>query len=238
MLKLIMDIKCNTNPYYLITPLQFEATHFRRKSKAGISCERLCNNACRPVSFSGMSANNINKGPVAIKSANGLFGFVKKIKNNVNKRVKMYFYNIKHTYDHKVIFALVEKRLLGKNSIDSVTHDLDKLVLYSLGFSHSFVSNFHRRISEHHTESGKKLNLKSMLCDNIASSPEFKPEKHLSLREYYESNPELQKIEGFKSLLEKYNYGESLDFKAIKQAKKDRYNDAKDFNNKIYSKIF
>ena len=58
-----------------------------------------------------------------------------------------------------------------------------------------------------------------MLCDNIASSPEFKPEKTKSLREHFNSSEELQKIEGFKELLEKYEYGEKLDFNVIKSKK-------------------
>ena len=100
-----------------------------------------------------------------------------------------------------------------------MTHDLDKLILYTLGFPKSFVSKFHRQISVHHTESGKGMNLRSMLCDNIASSPEFKPEKKKSLREYFNTSEELQKVAGFRELLEKYNYGENLDFDAIKAKK-------------------
>ena len=80
------------------------------------------------------------------------------------------------------VFALIEKELYGKRSIDSYTHDADKMILYLLGFPKSFVSKFHREHSVHHVESGKKPNLRSMLCDNIASSPEFKPEKKNSLR--------------------------------------------------------
>lgn len=127
--------------------------------------------------------------------------------------------NIKHTYEHKIYFSIIEKELYGKRSIDSVTHDLDKMVLYILGFPKSVVSKFHKKHSVHHCESGKKLNLRSMLCDNIASAPDFKPEKKLPLREYYEKSPELQKIKGFRELLEKYNYGEGLNIAKIKRKK-------------------
>ena len=162
--------------------------------------------------------------PVANKSATGLLGLATNFKNSVLKYTKNYKKNIEHTFDHKIIFALIERKLFGQNSIDSITHDLDKLILYMLGFPKSFVSKFHRNISVHHTESGKKNNLRSMLCDNIASSPEFKPEKTKSLREYYKTSKELQNVEGFSELLEKYNYGENLDFDEIKAEKNVKFN--------------
>ena len=62
-----------------------------------------------------------------------------------------------------------------------------------------------------------------MLCDNIASSPEFKPEKKYSLREYYKKSPELQAVRGFKKLLEHYNFGENIDFQKIKALKDSQY---------------
>ena len=92
-----------------------------------------------------------------------------------------------------------------------------------LGFPKSFVSRWHRDHSVHHTESGKKANLRSMICDNIASSPEFKPEKKKSLREHYNSSQELQNVKGFGELLEKYNYGENLDFAKLKAKKNIKY---------------
>jgi hypothetical protein len=149
---------------------------------------------------------------------------VDKCKKSVINYVKNYRKNIKHTFDHKIVFALIERKLFGRNSIDSITHDLDKLVLYLMGFPKPLVTQIHRNISVHHTESGKKNNLRSMLCDNIASSPEFKPEKTKSLREYYNTCKELQKVEGLSQLLEKYNYGENLDFNEIKAEKEMRFN--------------
>ena len=62
-----------------------------------------------------------------------------------------------------------------------------------------------------------------MICDNIASSPDFKPEKTKTLREHFAKSPELQKVKGFKEILEKYNYGENLDFAKIKAEKKEKY---------------
>ena len=174
--------------------------------------------------FAELCEDKFVRRPVASKSATGLLGFVVKCKDSVKNYVKNYKKNIEHTYDHKMVFALIEKELYGKNSLDSITHDLDKLILYTLGFPKSIVSRLHRNISVHHVESGRKNNLRSMLCDNIASSPEFKPEKKLSLRDYYNSSKELQQVEGFKEILEKYNYGENIDFNAIRVQKKYQQN--------------
>ena len=158
--------------------------------------------------------------PVVRKSATGFL-------NSVTNYFKSYTENIKQTYEHKIIFAIVEKELYGKNTIDSLTHDLDKLILYSLGFPKKFVSSFHRAHSQHHTESGKKLNLRSVICDNIASSPDFKPKKQYSLRDYFQRNENLQHVEGLKEKLEEYNYGECLNFNNIKAKREEEYHGPK-----------
>ena len=214
MQELIMEIKCNFHSNkmnYGYAPIKDRAIPFRGQG------EPLLREVCE-------SADKFVKRPVATTSATGL----NVISRNVNKVVFPvvnyainYVKNIKHTYEHKVTFAMIEKELYGKYSIDSLTHDLDKLVLYILGFPRSFVSKFHRRHSEHHVESHKKLNLKSMLCDNVASTD--KKDK-LPLRVYYNSSEELQSVEGFKQLLEKYNYGENIDFDKIHIQKKKRRN--------------
>ena len=198
-----MEIKCNFNPYYNNYYDKPRITDGRAFfGHIPITAEK--------------TADIFVRKPVAEKSAAGFSGLISKIKNYVKNYVK----NIQHTYDHKIVFALIEKELFGKNSIDSVTHDLDKMILYILGFPKSFVSKFHRKHSVHHPESGKQPNLRSMLCDNIASSPEFKPEKKLSLREHYKTCKELQNVMGFQVFLEKYNYGENLNFNKIKDKKK------------------
>ena len=180
----------------------------------------------------GESADKFVRRPVAKKSATGLHGLEKQVRKMFvpfRRYMEQYKYNIRHTYDHKVYFSIVEKELFGKNSIDSITHDLDKLILYSLGFPKSFVSKFHREHSRHHCESGKRLNLNSMTVDNIISSPEYKPEKKLSLREYYSASEELQSVKGFGDILEKYNYGENIDFRKIKQEKSKKCHNALGF---------
>lgn len=215
-----MEIKCKNNNYYFLTPSQKETLSFQGKLCApkdmARTCAKLCEGAKCEIKV-GLCEDKFVRRPVASESATGLLGYVAKIPANIKTYFKNYKKNIKHTCDHKVTFALVEKELFGHNSIDSVTHDLDKLILYTLGAPHSFVSKVHRQISVHHTESGKKNNLRSMLCDNIASSPFFKPEKKKTVRAYYNSSQELQSVNGFKELLEKYNYGENLNFESIKQ---------------------
>ena len=206
MLELDMEIKCNFNPYY---------NNYYDKPRITDGKTFL---GRIPIALKSGADIFVEK-PEAIKNATGFNGLWGKVKSHAKNYVK----NIEHTYDHKIVFALIEKELFGKNSIDSVTHDLDKMIMYILGFPKSFVSKFHRKHSVHHPQSGKKPNLRSMLCDNIASSPEFKPEKKLSLREHYNSCPELQRVLGFKRLLEKYNYGENLDFTKIKAMKKNKY---------------
>ena len=222
-----MDIKCKTNPYKFLTPSPMVTTHFQGARNASRVAERVCKNMQTRVKSginAGLCEDILVKRPVASKNATGLLGLISKYKNSVVNYLQNYKKNLKHTFDHKIIFALVEKELFGYNSIDSVTHDLDKLILYSMGFPKSVVTKFHRNISVHHVESGKKNNLRSMLCDNIASSPEFKPEKKKSLRDHYNSCKELQNVEGFYQILEKYNYGENLDFNAIKAEKDLKFN--------------
>ena len=178
--------------------------------------------------------------PNAEKSAFGLSsskGFWARCKDAVVQYYKNYKKNIQHTYDHKIVFALIEKELYGRNSIDSITHDADKLIMYLLGFPKSVVSKVHRKISVHHPESGKQLNLRSMLCDNIASSPQFKPEKKYSLREYYQISKELQEVPGFGEFVKKYNFGDNLDFKRIKAMKRYKFDGVSGFGVVAYKTL-
>lgn len=210
-----MDIKCINNPYYISTSSAFYPTHFQG-SRNAIRMAKSVKKVVSLESGAKLREKEMSIRPVASKNATGLIDYINKLKISIINYLKNYKNNIKHTIDHKMIFALVEKEIYGKRSIDSLTHDLDKLIMYIFGIPKSTVTKIHRHISEHHIESNKKLNLKSMLCDHIASSPEFKPEKKLGLRDFYSQNIELQNIDGYKEVLEKYNYGESLDFNKIK----------------------
>ncbi len=217
MQKLDMEIKCNFNPNY-----------FRDYEKPPIP-EGLTSRGSQYNTLlkqKGKSADIFIKRPDTVKAASGLSG-IKKEKSGwlgtVKNYAKNYIKNIKHTYDHKIVYALIEKELFGKISINSITHDLDKMIMYCLGFPKSFVTDFHRKHSTHHPESGKTMNLQSMICDNIASSPEFKPEKRLSLRNHFNTCKTLQEVKGFKEILEKYNYGENLNFAKINAEKRAKY---------------
>lgn len=212
-----MDIKCNFNPYYsnkYQSPTKNFGTTFYGAQKV-------------PIEVIEKNADMFVKRPVELERTAGLLGLkpIDKVKKTqtvfakIKNYAKNYVKNIKHTYEHKIVFALIEKELFGKNTIDSVTHDADKMILYLLGFPKSFVSDFHRKHSSHHPESGKKMNLRSMLCDNIASSPEFKPEKKLSLRRHYKTSKLLQSVDGLENVLKRYDYGESLDFAKINKEK-------------------
>lgn len=212
-----MEIKCKTYP--------INSSNYRRPHQQEFTSSREC---VRVQNASvGTRADIFVTRPDAVTSASGLSssrGFLARCKDSVVQYCKNYKKNLQHTYEHKIVFALIEKELYGKNSIDSLTHDADKLILYALGFPKSFVSKFHRKISVHHPESGKQLNLRSMLCDNIASSPQFKPEKKYSLREYYNLSKELQEIPGFGEMVRKYNFGDNIDFSKIKAMKRCKYN--------------
>ena len=212
-----MDIKCNFSPNYNYKPHISEGIAFSAYRSV-------------PLSKAGKSADIFVKRPDAVKSASGLSGLKGKIlfvPKLIKNYAKNYVKNIKHTYEHKVIFGMIEKEIFGYNTIDSITHDADKMIMYILGFPKSFVSAYHRKHSCHHPESGKKMNLRSMLCDNIASSPEFKPEKKRSLREHYYTCKELQSVNGLEEYLKMYNFGENLNFAKIKADKGQRYNGAR-----------
>ena len=199
----------------------------------------------REVNFSGLGAteriaDKFVKRPVASESATGLFGLKKtlaKIKTPIVRAFREYQKDLEHTRDHKIVFAIIEKQLFGKNTTDAITHDIDKMILRGIGCKKGFVSRFHRLISSHHPLPEEqntpfirfirkilgtsKINKRTMLIDNIASSPEFKPEKKLSLRDYFAKSKELQSIEGFEEYLERYNFGEDLDFNKIKAEQKE-----------------
>lgn len=212
-----MEIKCNINPYY-------------RKSEPMFGSNRKSESIAVTIADNG--ADIYVKRPDA--NASGLSSLKELFINPIDKYIKSYKENIKHTYEHKIFYALVEKELFGYNTINALTHDTDKMIMYLLGFPKSFVTKFHRKHSEHHTESGKDLNLKSMLCDLVSSSPEFKPEKKLSLREFYYKSNELKQTTGLKKLLDKHHFGEDIDITKIKIIKKDRYSGIRGLSKLLY----
>ncbi len=225
-----MEIKCNINPNYL------------RNYPSSPKCNRVAFSGVLrtiPLENVGKDIDKFVKRPVDVECVAGLLSLEQQPKKfNIIDAIRTYCHeyvkNIQHTFDHKVIYALIEKELYGKNTINSLTHDADKMIMYLLGFPKSFVSKFHRLHSTHHTESGKMMNIESMLCDNIASSPEFKPEKKLSLRAYFNKSKELQEVDGLKELMERYNFGENIDFDKIKTKKQAKEALLKSMKSNIY----
>lgn len=118
-----------------------------------------------------------------------------------------YTYNIKRTHRHKVAYAIDEYQQYGYNTVDSITHDTDKIVAYAFGLPHKLVRRFHRKISEHHTENNTKKNLKSMFLDIHCSQD--KTDKQLPFRDYFYSSEDLQRVKGFKQYVEERNFGEA-----------------------------
>ena len=177
----------------------------------------------QPITYEEQLRDNFEKRPVVRESATGLSSLKNKFTSlidNVTNWGKTYKHNINHTISHKIDIGLSYYKLYNKFSMDMITHDLDKLAMYLVGFPKSFVSKFHRAHSEHHLESGReKLNVKTILVDNITSCPVLKPEKKKFFREYFESCKELQNVKGLKEEAEKYNFGEGLDFHKIKRTR-------------------
>lgn len=54
-----------------------------------------------------------------------------------------------YTLKHRKAFRQVEKQLLGYNTVRSLFHDLDKVILYCF-FDYKIVHNFHRKYMKHH----------------------------------------------------------------------------------------
>ncbi len=209
-------VKCNFDTH----SVRYSHIPHHRRVKNTRACVQ--ENVC----LAGVNNNVYEIKSVANQSAADFLGFrrfIEKISSTISDFKKTYMKNLKHTYDHKIIYALIEKELTGHVGINSLTHDSDKFILYALGFPKSFVSKFHRQHSSHHPESGKSMNLISMVCDNIASSPQFKPEKKLSLRAHYAKSKELQAVKGLSEILERYHYGDDINFGKILMLKNSRY---------------
>lgn len=71
---------------------------------------------------------------------------------------------IKYTLKHKKAFLMIEKKLLGKNTMSGYLHDLDKAFLY-LFLGKKYVSMLHRKYSRHHNKAHTESHYKHMLID-------------------------------------------------------------------------
>lgn len=79
----------------------------------------------------------------------------------------MDYEHFKYTLKHKKAFLMVEKQLLGRNSLRGYLHDVDKLFLYLFAKpENKWVSKLHRRYSRHHIAKARsKGDLVQMVID-------------------------------------------------------------------------
>lgn len=99
---------------------------------------------------------------------------------------------IKYTRQHRKAFRIIEKQLLGRNTIRSLFHDLDKLVLYRF-FDYKKVHNWHRNHSKHHSIKAKTHNDFVQMVIDWECARYTKPDKPLNAREtLYKYYPNLE----------------------------------------------
>lgn len=99
---------------------------------------------------------------------------------------------IKYTLAHRKAFRLVEKQLLGYNTVRSLFHDLDKVFLYPF-FEYKTVHNFHGRHAHHHTVKAKTRNDYIQMIIDWECARITKPDKPLNARQtLYKFYPELE----------------------------------------------
>ena len=112
---------------------------------------------------------------------------------------------IKYTKEHRKAFKKIEKEILGYNTIRSIVHDLDKVILYNV-CPHKKVKNFHRSTARHHIESKARKNRADyieMIID-WECARYTKPDKPLNAYDtLYKWYPELEKE--IIPLLEEFN---------------------------------
>lgn len=97
---------------------------------------------------------------------------------------------MKYTLAHKRAFRKVEKELLGKNTIRSLFHDTDKLILLILTDKKT-ASKIHRRTSRHHYRAHTKSDFIQMIID-WECARFTKPDKPLNARDtLYEYYPDM-----------------------------------------------
>ena len=112
---------------------------------------------------------------------------------------------IKYTKEHRKAFKKIEKEILGHNTIRSIVHDLDKVILYNV-CPHKKVKNFHRSTARHHIESKARKNRADyieMIID-WECARYTKPDKPLNAYDtLYKWYPELEKE--IIPLLEEFN---------------------------------
>lgn len=163
-----------------------------------------------------MRVNSINQyyNYTSIPKSNPAMGWAKPVmvqpvtpipKGNLLDAIKYHFATygrrINYTWQHKKAFLQVEKELTGKNSWKGYCHDLDKLIMYILGFPKQTAHNIHVATSPHHIRNGKVKDPIMTVID-WECCRYTKPDKFRTAREYYEEFcPQIPEIdEAFKKL--------------------------------------
>jgi hypothetical protein len=100
--------------------------------------------------------------------------------------------HINYTIAHRKVFRKVEKQLLGHNTVRSLFHDLDKVIMYNFIDSKK-VHNFHRNHARHHAVKARThADFVQMVID-WECARYTKPDKPLNARDtLYKFYPELE----------------------------------------------
>lgn len=89
---------------------------------------------------------------------------------------------IEYSKKHRKAFRKVEKQLLGHNTIRSLFHDLDKVILYRF-FDYKKVHNWHRKHMKHHALCAKSHSDIVQMVIDWECARYTKPDKPLNARE-------------------------------------------------------
>lgn len=127
---------------------------------------------------------------------------LEKIDDAIREYFTGYPKRIKYTWQHKKAYLAVEKRLAGKNTLRGYLHDLDKLIMYIIGFPKEIAHNIHVTTTPHHIRKGRVKYPKGAVID-WECARYTKPDKPLNARDFYErSCPKMPEIE---NVLDNFN---------------------------------
>lgn len=87
----------------------------------------------------------------------------------------------KYTRKHRKAFLMIEKQLIGHNTLRGYLHDLDKLIMLNFVKAET-ASRIHRKISKHHNRAKTKKDYTQMIID-WECARYTKPDKPLNARE-------------------------------------------------------
>lgn len=108
------------------------------------------------------------------------------------KFVKINKGRIKYSKEHRKAFRIIEKQLLGYNTVRSLFHDLDKIILYNF-FEYKTVHDFHTNHMKHHSKKAKSQTDFIQMVIDWECARFTKPDKPLNAREtLYKFYPELE----------------------------------------------